>query len=212
MEKLSLPEIVESHGKGNMKKNLPFDRPDEETLKTRYAVNKWAKSGVPDRHKLLVPTGPEGWLEARKTLLETFGDGAIGVLTGKRGTGKTQLGVSLIRSFCWGGYCASYEKAIDIFLTIREGMHENGERKVIQKYLDVDFLVIDAMEERGETPFEDRMLNYILDRRYDALQDTLLITNQTKERFAESAGASIISRIHESGVVLDCDWKSFREG
>lgn len=133
------------------------------------------------------------------------------VLAGKRGTGKTQLGVEAIRSYCWESLQAKYTKAIDVFLSIREGMAEKSERHAVKPYLTPSLLVIDAMEERGETSWEDRMLGYILDRRYDSMLDTILITNQTKERFAESAGASVVSRIHEAGAVIECDWDSFRE-
>ncbi len=152
------------------------------------------------------------WLEVYNTLEKALGTGFIYVLTGNRGTGKTQLGTSLIRKSCKLVEPALYTKALDIFISLREAYRKDGdsESKIIKYFTSPDLLVIDAMEERGETSFEDRLLNHIIDKRYDSVRDTLLITNQTGEAFAESAGPSIISRIHETGGKIVCDWESFR--
>lgn len=176
-----------------------------------HRTQLWEWSDVPERHRETRPSQPGPWMDAKRALVGHLGSGGIMVLTGRRGTGKTQLGVEAIRSYCWEDSPAKYVKAIDVFLSIREGMAERSERAAVKPYLIPQLLVIDAMEERGETPWEDRMLNYILDKRYDAMMDTILITNQERGRFAESVGASIISRIHEAGGVIECNWESFRE-
>ncbi len=170
----------------------------------------WRNAETPKRHEATHPSAEGPWKNSKAKLFENLGSGSLCVLTGKRGTGKTQLGIEMIRCFCWSGYTARYTKAMDVFLAIREGMAEKSERAAVKPYLATDLLVIDAMEERGETPWEDRMLNFILDKRYDAMMDTILITNQDRTRFSESVGASIVSRIHESGIVIECDWESFR--
>jgi hypothetical protein len=50
----------------------------------------------------------------------------------------------------------------------------------------------------------------LLDRRYDNLNSTVLIANQDKAAFAASVGDSIVSRIHETGESIECNWPSFR--
>jgi DNA replication protein DnaC len=67
------------------------------------------------------------------------------------------------------------------------------------------------MQERGETPWEDRLLTHLIDRRYASEKDTLLITNQSKESFIQSIGPSAASRIVEVGGIVTCDWPSYRK-
>ena len=67
------------------------------------------------------------------------------------------------------------------------------------------------MEVRGETEFENRVLDNLVDLRYDAGLDTILISNQTREEFGKPLGLTIISRIHESGDIIECKWESFRK-
>lgn len=185
----------------------------EEAEKEAKASGLWRQSMVPARHSEFRPPKEGQWREAYELLKGKIGTGFLYVIMGNRGTGKTQLGTALIGTSCFVHYKpALYIKALDIFIALREAYRKDGdaESQVIKRFTNPDLLVIDAMEERGETPFEDRLLNHIIDKRYDNLDDTLLITNQTPEAFAASAGPSIVSRIHETGDKIVCDWESFR--
>lgn len=180
-------------------------------LKARQAA-LWSASGVPRRHSEFSMPGNGAWRESFEALKGKIGSGFLYVVMGNRGTGKTQIGTALIESACDGLKSCLYIKALDIFIALREAYRKDGdaESQVIKRFIAPDLLIIDAMEERGETAFEDRLLNHIIDKRYDNLDDTLLITNQTPEAFTASAGPSIVSRIHETGDKIVCDWTSFR--
>ncbi len=173
---------------------------------------RWQKSDVPRRHSQSQPplTGP--WGDACKRLAASLGTGFLFALVGPRGTGKTQIGVQTIHEAC-KNKSARYVKAIDVFIELRSGFRDGGqgEGPIIEKFVSVGLLVIDAMEERGETDFENRLLNHIIDKRYDRERDTLLISNQTSEEFSKSVGASIISRAHQCGGAIECNWPSFRK-
>ncbi len=99
-----------------------------------------------------------------------------------------------------------------MFIELRGGFRDGGqgEGPIVEEFVRPSLLVIDAMEERGETEFENRLLNHIIDKRYDRVSDTLLISNQTDSEFAKSVGPSIISRVHQCGGKIVCDWPSFR--
>jgi hypothetical protein len=71
--------------------------------------------------------------------------------------------------------------------------------------------VIDECQERGETDWENRLLTYIVDKRYAQLRDTVLISNQTKDQFCKSMGSSIISRMQETGGSLNAHGSRFGE-
>jgi len=98
------------------------------------------------------------------------------------------------------------------FLDLKAGYRDKGaaEKQVIEQYCTPSLLILDEVQERGETPWEDRILGHLIDRRYGAQKDTLLISNQTKENFLSSIGESAASRIRETGGMIICDWESYR--
>lgn len=188
---------------------LPADL-DRSSREARFGALRAAS--LPDRHaaRSVDKSGPWGTAAAEAMQALSLG-GAIVVLSGIRGCGKTQLATEAAKAYCRSGHTALYTKAAGMFLAIREGMgSDKSEVAAVKPFLRADLLVIDAMEERGETDWENRTFNYILDRRYDAMQDTILITNQTPESFASSVGLSVVSRIHECGKVIECNWGTFR--
>lgn len=190
---------------------------DREAYRASAAAHElWIRSGVPIRHSekakaLANSQGP--WTDLLHELEARLGEGFVMVLCGIRGTGKTQIATALIRSACKQEVSALYVKAIDVFMAIRKAFKkdEETEEEVVSRFCKPGLLVIDAMEVRGDTPFEDRLLNHIIDKRYDQMRDTLMITNETRAGFGDAVGPSIISRIHESGKVYETTWASFRE-
>jgi len=121
------------------------------------------------------------------------------------------MGVKLAAKIIKTGAMAKYVTTMDIFLQLRDGFkHNHSELSAIEQYLFPPFLVIDAMEVRGETRLEDQILDQILDKRYGAKKDTLLISNQKTEEFQKSIGPSIASRLKETGGIVECNWEGFR--
>ncbi len=205
----------EAAWEARQKAQLEEDREFERKVKIQRGDSLFFNSGVPLRHARKIAQEPQQgpWLDSFKKARETLGGGVILAFMGKRGAGKTHMATALIRHSCSNLKQAVYVKAITVFLTVRKCYKSDGvdELSVIKEFCNPSLLVIDAMEERGETPFEDRILNHIIDARYDALKDTILITNQTPEAFSESVGPSVVSRIHEAGEKIVFDWDSFRK-
>jgi DNA replication protein DnaC len=130
-----------------------------------------------------------------------------------RGTGKTQLGVCAIKEVSIQGRLSLYCKAFDFFLDIRDKYKkgsEESEKSTLVKYLKPSLLVIDAVENRSDSPWENLLLNHMIDLRYDAVLDTVMITNQVPKQIEATMGPSIVSRANENGLVLECKWESFR--
>lgn len=179
-----------------------------ESLRRRLA---WAN--FPARHAERDLTEGLEWNAALASLRARIGFGFLVAILGKRGAGKTQLAVEAIRGRIEAGHTGRYVKAMDMLIRFREAFRKDGpsEGEVIEEFLKPSILVIDAMEERAETQFEDRMISHLIDLRYDAMLDTILISNQAKESFAESIGKSAVSRLIETGEVIECNWESFRK-
>jgi DNA replication protein DnaC len=194
----------------------------ESTQKTLNSQNEertkalYNNSNVPLRHRNFTKEQSKNakWNQCYEKISETLSTGCMWVIMGLRGTGKTQMAISLIKANCTKNLRQSvYIKALDIFMDIRASYRkdsDNGEGEVVRKYCVPKLLVIDACENRSDSAFENLLLNHIIDKRYDACLDTVMITNETESDFIKSAGASIISRIQETGGKIVCDWESFR--
>jgi len=189
------------------------------------------RARLPRRHRETPCIDRNGaWASAARDLCASMGSGCLIALLGPRGTGKTQLAVEACWTTCQRAVNefanrttseqtvkdapALYCKALEMFLTIRAGYKQDGptEKELIKLFVKPDLLVIDEIQERGETEWEDRVLVHIIDRRYDDMRDTMLIGNLTEQRLADSAGPSVMSRMRECGRIVVCDWKGFRGG
>ena len=153
------------------------------------------------------------WLEKLANVESMLHTGAIVAILGNRGQGKTQMAVEIIKMFSKHLERSLYIKAVDLFINIKESYNggEESEKQLVAQYTHkYKLLVIDALEEKAESAWEGRILSHIVDKRYDAMLDTLLVSNETVEALTRQHGASIVDRIKETGGIVKCDWGSFR--
>lgn len=181
----------------------------------RRSIALLQRANIPQRHQNAIGQirdRGDAWISMRDALCESAGQGYLTALLGKRGTGKTQAACHAIVHRTKLGQPALYVKAMEIFLVIRAAMRMEAETELdaLGHFTSPSLLVIDEVGERAETAFEDRMLVYLLDKRYDARQDTILIANLKQEAFRESMGPSVWDRLCETGGVVECNWDSFR--
>lgn len=155
------------------------------------------------------------WTEVRDLLFGEGGkDGYLVALLGVSGTGKTQIAVSVIHRCCEAQADCQYIRAFDLFRELRRGFgkdSEISESDIADKFADPQLLVIDELHNRGETKYEINALTNLLDVRYAEKRDTILIANQGKDEFAAAIGDSVVSRIHERGECIVCQWPSYRK-
>lgn len=153
------------------------------------------------------------WIEAGGRLWATFGTGAVAAVVGNRGTGKSHMVCTALRHAGENGRSILYTTAVGMFLRIREAFRQGAEateRALVDRYARPGVLVIDEAQVRGESAWEDNVLTHIIDRRYAAMLDTVLVSNHRPEELAKSLGPSVADRMRETGVVIVCDWPSFR--
>lgn len=180
------------------------------------------------------PATPWGEVDGKLSALS--GRGCLMILVGPKGTGKTQIAtnqacdiISEVRRGIAGQWIdrryhpahdvpedtwPRYTKACAVFEDLRASFQEDqsdSEKRIMASYRKPCLLIVDEAQERGNTDFEDRTLNRIVDDRYAQMLDTILIANLRREDLVNELGTSIISRMHESGEVFECNWKSFRE-
>ena len=175
----------------------------------------YSATNIPLRHRdlKLESVSHKKWLEAFAKVNNKLGKGCIVAIIGGRGTGKTQMGVEAIRQACKLGRDSFYVKSVDVFISIRACYRSDAasEQNLIKIYTRYKLLVIDALEEKSDSEWENRMLSHIIDKRYDDMVDTILISNEQPAAFAKQHGSSISDRIYETGGIIECNWLSFRK-
>ena len=153
------------------------------------------------------------------------GKGAIVALVGPRGTGKTYVASQLVIDRLWAelgtAKCSwfHYTKLTTIVAKLKAFYGDFGtiDMERLEQYRAfltqaLDLLIIDELHEvADDSRHKDRILSDILDARYSAKKDTLLISNQSAEEFARTTNPSILSRLNEHGGIISCDWQSFRD-
>lgn len=177
---------------------------------------------VPNLHAHRVPD-PEAdprWFQHVNEARNLLGRGFLYCFNGKRGTGKTQAAVSVGKQACLLAARRNeqnrrpffYATAMDFFLSIKAtyGTDDKCERDAIAPYLNCSLLVLDEIQVRGSTEWEDRMLDHVIDKRYGMDLDTILIANLTDSDLAKNLGPSIVSRLTEKGRVCTFTNPSFR--
>jgi DNA replication protein DnaC len=95
---------------------------------------------------------------------------------------------------------------------IRDAMKQRNVTggSALSRFVMPKLLVIDEIDKRYSTKWSESKLIAVLDGRYRAVRETIIIGNIKPDAFAASIGPSIVDRIHESGCVIECTWPSFR--
>lgn len=188
---------------------------DEERQRDRDARRRDFEAGWPERHvQSLARMGGAGLAKA-ESLFPLVESGAMIILFGDRGRGKTQIGTWMAnKRLQAGGWAGSYLKAFDLFQQIKASWTKEAgftEKDVCDGYKEACFLVIDEVHERSESDWENRSLRNILDHRYDDCLPTVVIGNWSNlEEVRNGVGASIFDRITEAGGAVHCNWSSYR--
>lgn len=151
------------------------------------------------------------------------GVGAIIVLAGNRGAGKTTICAEIAKKKAgdeslppWERQ-PPYRKLVDLIAFYKPLYADFGSvatdtlmasRNALSKN---KLLFIDEIHGCDDQKMKDRFLTDFLDQRYARNVDTILITNQRADEFNRATNDSILSRIKQHGGVIPCDWESFRK-
>ena len=122
-------------------------------------------------------------------------------LCGKSGTGKTHLAMCLTKDG------AIYRRLPDIFREVR--LDFNSEQEIINRYGSLKLLIIDEVGRQKFSPFETNLFFEIIDKRWNNMVPTTLITNLNEKEFLAEYGTAIIDRLRPKTVKFN--WESRRE-
>jgi len=170
------------------------------------------RTGVPNRYRAgwKRPDDAE-WNDRFARVAACVRAGGIIGLIGNRGTGKTRLAAEVMRDFA--RIQGRYATAMGLFLRIRSTFGKKGgesESDIVRELSKAPLLILDEIQERGGTEWEDRLLTHILDARYGDMRSTLVLANLDRDALALQLGDSINSRLIETGGVLEMTGPSHR--
>jgi len=173
-------------------------------------------TNVPSRYRQpwARPNDP-AWAQKHEHCKKIADSGGLILLIGDRGTGKTRLAAEIIRDrLSWMPRPDRYMTAMEIFLMIRDAYAKKGsetEGSIVSALSSCRLLVIDEIQERSNSEWEDRIITHIIDRRYGAQLPTIIIGNLTPESMEKNLGESIVSRAQETGGIIKMTGKSHRQ-
>ncbi|RBP42429.1 DNA replication protein DnaC [Roseimicrobium gellanilyticum] len=157
-------------------------------------------------------------LRLAKVINGLLSDGAMVGLIGDRGRGKTVMAARIAQ---WRRERREepgiYVRAADVFSLIK-GTWEKGrsssretEESLMNRFREAEFLVIDEIQERTLSEWENKILVNVLDHRYAGLLPTLIVGNLSTAELATNLGPSISDRMAQTGGVVECGWQSLRQ-
>lgn len=136
------------------------------------------------------------------------------IASGGVGTGKTLLASALIESVIDERVSARIIKCIDLIRSLKETWSkkcEFTEREIIEKYSNLDLLIIDEIGVQFGSDTEKLFIFDIIDGRYQNMLPTVLISNRPIDQIKEEVGDRVIDRLREDGGTLVIfDWESAR--
>lgn len=191
----------------------------------RRMASKLEKAGVPKRfvdkdfsnYRVDEP-GQTRALMTCKAYAKDFGtqkiDGRCLVLVGTAGTGKTHLAMAIVKEVSRQGFSAKYTTVHECIESIRATWRSDStesEGAVVKRLAEVDLLVLDEVGVQYGKESEQIEMFKILNKRYNAVLPTVVISNVTVEEVKGYLGERVYDRLRENeGKVVEFKWDSER--
>jgi len=170
------------------------------------------------------------WLTTYRHALENTQNGQICSFIGNHGAGKGRMAFEIAKNAKmrnilkpkkeWEmGSCpetrpAIYRTAMEIFIELRSTYSPKADKSewgMMKDYEKAALLIIDELQVRGETKFEDNKLTSIIDARYRQRRPTILIANLTIDQLASQLSDAVNDRIRGAGQIYQFNWQSYRK-
>lgn len=137
-------------------------------------------------------------------------------LVGPRGTGKTFLACVIGQNLAAAAEGAPtpgafvYDVAGDLFAAQRRSFGTRSGLDPLGSARLAELLCLDEIQERVASEWEQQEFTRLLDYRYREGLPTLLIGNLRPDELPNCLGQSVISRLQESGALIECGGESRR--
>ena len=183
---------------------------DIENEKIRTIYSEFIRD-VPPRFKDATFSSFQCSSDKQRKTVEYLKTGGSAVIYGSNGVGKTHLAYATCEYQARQGKVAGYVLAFDFFNEVRKSFSNGSTDKVVGKYHRYDLLVIDEIDKTQGTPTEFVYLYSLINKRYNYMKHTILITNATPGEFGAIIGESALDRVASDGKVIDLTGENYRQ-
>lgn len=153
---------------------------------------------------------------------EQFSKKGIGLyVEGTNGTGKTHLVAAIALKLLNRGVPVIFRTSIDLLADVKKAYIHNSqisEYRIMEIYKNVELLIIDDLGKEQSTEWSMSVLYAILNDRYERMKPTIITTNDNEEMLTNKLAPqgdstnieAIISRLHETNLVITMAWGDYR--
>ena len=175
-------------------------------------LNDWNAPRRQAERKEVDLCGP--WGETLAKVKGKLGAGFLIAIHGAHGNGKTQMGVELMRyQIASRIKSARFTTSTEFFMGLKSTYRQDAQRSeadYVESFCRPSLLVVDEIEKRGQSEWENGLLFHLFNRRYNAMKDTLLISNLPANELEQHLGRALVSRLNETGGMIHADWPGRR--
>lgn len=139
------------------------------------------------------------------------GKGGFLILNGSVGTGKTSAAAAVMNELLMGTYLDMLELELKLNTADRYNTSSMNREQYMHSLASCSLLVLDEVGRFPERKmFEQPILFYLLNRRYQNKRPTVICTNMSSKEFADFMGQAIIDRIRSNRIRIELNGKSLR--
>jgi DNA replication protein DnaC len=147
--------------------------------------------------------------------LDFIGRAANVVLIGDTGTGKTGIASAILLKALEAGYRGVFIKAQDLFDEMYASLADRSSRKLLDRLMRVDLLLIDEMGYLNLRPEQSNIFFKLMEERYGR-KATLITTNLDYEQWYDFLGnkemvRALLDRLRHHCTTIRIDGTSLRE-
>ena len=137
------------------------------------------------------------------------------ILTGNVGTGKTHLASAVVRAVITqhraSALIVSAAEMIRVFKSTMERSVTYTDRDLLDELAGFDLLVIDEIGAQAGTAYELGLLHEVIDRRYQLVLPTVLVSNLPAKDLSRYIGDRALDRMRQNGgLAVGFTWGSMR--
>lgn len=132
------------------------------------------------------------------------------MISGPVGTGKTGLGIGVLREAHFQGVKVEFTNVPDI-LTEMTGLQWADKSRRMSAYQNVPLLFLDDLGAEAVRDWSASMLYEVIEGRYRNGAPTIITSNLTKREMRDAVGDRIVSRVFDGATVLDLSGDDLRK-
>lgn len=204
-------------------------RKRREAFERQQAIDSLiGRSGIPKRFRdhgfsTYIPTTSEASFAHRacsvyaRDFAERLASGCSLILCGLAGTGKTHLACSIANVLMQEqGRTVAFTTVIDAVRSVQETYGKDSElttRQALHRFAEPDLLILDEVGAQLGTDHEKQVMFDIINRRYEEMRPTIMISNLDVDGLSLFVGDRVMSRLKQGGgVVIPFTWGDYRSG